>query len=166
MKEKSVQPKTNLFLIWFHKINRLLNNQLFLSAVIKNQSRTNLNEIRDRKINTKSFILVHSLPRATSSIKNQSRTYLNEIRDRKINTKSFILVHSLPRATSSPQKPLRIPLSNQTHWLHNTYQSGDLEPFKNTHHLCQTTPQITEQPQDLHNNSSYKNTIVKREKEW
>ena len=126
MKEKLVHPKINMFLIWFQKINRLFlrNNQLFLSTIIKNQSRTNLNEIRDRKIN-KIF---------------------------------FILVLSLLRATSSPQLTTENTLTNQ-HLDYNTHQSGDLEPFKNTHHLRLNTtkfrtPSESAQHQSLQN---YKN---------
>jgi len=40
---------------------------IVLSTIVKNKTITNLNEIRDRNINTLSFILVHSIPKATSS---------------------------------------------------------------------------------------------------
>jgi len=42
---------------------------------VKNKAKTVLKERKDREINTKSFILVHSLPRAASSTQQPLRTH-------------------------------------------------------------------------------------------
>jgi len=56
-----------------------------------------------------------------------------------VNLYWFTLIQDLH---SVPIKPLRIPLCNQNTWLEHTHQSGELEPFKNTHHLWQTQHRI------------------------
>jgi len=45
----------------------------------------------------------------------------------------------LSKSYIQSQKPLGIPLSNQQPWLQTTNPKGDLEPFKKTHLLWQTT---------------------------
>jgi len=64
-----VSQETNLFYYVSRKSTGCFCETIgcFYQQLLKTKTKTNLNEIRDRKINTTSFILVHSIPRATSS---------------------------------------------------------------------------------------------------
>lgn len=131
--------------MWLQKINRLFlrNNRLFL-------------------LNNRLFFAKQSVV-YINSVKNKAKTILKIVRIERL--KQIVYTASLfTKSYIQSLATIENSLSNKKPWLHTTHQSGDLESFKNTHHLWKNTPQFLEQPLKLHNNNSQRITIVN--KEW
>jgi len=72
----------------------------------------------------------------------QAKNKFKEMRGREIHTVNLYWFTLSQEQHPVLIKPLSIPLCSQTRLDYNTHQSGDLEPFKNTHVLWQSQHRI------------------------
>jgi len=96
-------------------------------------------------------------------LKNKAKTDLKERRIEKLTQRVlywFTLYQELHPVLNNHWEFIK---SSKILITHTTHQNGDIEPFKNTPPLA-NTPQISEQPLNLHNDNSHKNTVFKRER--
>jgi len=79
----------------------------------------------------------------SSSYKLKVKNIFKEMRDREIQTINLYWFTLSQELHPISRKPLSIPLFHQNTLITtHTHQSGDLEPFKKTHHLWQSQHRI------------------------